>query len=468
MSAGDASCRSVTLPQGGGVVCGPADHGRRKGEWIMSDGIQFLALNTEGDPQWFGYKKGVGHLVWSEVVRPGGNHIGGADATMPTACPASALETRRVVAKYAGDRLCKRCETWLAGDGQAAVSAAHDAAHAEASGPSVADTLLDDPETVVITLDTVLAETDTSNQETPTAPVTAAVTGPTTRNGVKDLPEPRQPSKPVKRARKPLADPVVRCEPGAPGEDMGDGTGVCRSCGWRGPVKAVSEPCTREDHSECAHSCECACKHKRPHKDMAECKHLNACKHKKITRVVMVNHNRNGVNPPPATMSEDYSEHDLPLSPATVDKGRKGADDVRGGAAAGMYRGRTSITRGRDMTGAQPQERGEGQGPVPTTMDTPLGGNRLDVTATKHIETTDTGVKVVDWTVGGRHGYLTQEEYNALSRTQQRRYRRHIKTNEHRASRAAKQAADKAARLARRAEKDAGRRLAEAMIAGNA
>jgi hypothetical protein len=39
--------------------------------------------------------------------------------------------------------------------------------------------------------------------------------------------------------------------------------------------------------------------------------------------------------------------------------------------------------------------------------------------------------------LGGRHGFLTQDEYDNLTRTQQRRYRRQVETNKARASRAA-------------------------------
>lgn len=113
----------------------------------------------------------------------------------------------------------------------------------------------------------------------------------------------------------------------------------------------------------------------------------------------------------------------------TEDRQNPSADDMVGGAQAGTYRGHTSLTSGRDMTGAMPRERKEdklngGTKPVRTTMDMPLGRERLDVsvrTDRKIVATAD-GAKIVTDRVGGKFGYLNGAEFAKLSRTAKRRY----------------------------------------------
>lgn len=108
----------------------------------------------------------------------------------------------------------------------------------------------------------------------------------------------------------------------------------------------------------------------------------------------------------------------------TEDRQNPAADDFAGGAQAGTYRGHTSLTSGRDMTGAMPRERAEGGKPVRTTMDMPLGRERLDISARtdKAIVSTGDGVKIVTDRVGGKFGFLNGAEYHKLSRSAQRRY----------------------------------------------
>lgn len=113
----------------------------------------------------------------------------------------------------------------------------------------------------------------------------------------------------------------------------------------------------------------------------------------------------------------------------TEDRQNPAADDFASGAQAGTYRGHTSLTSGADMTGAMPKERKEGGKPVRTTLDRPLGRERLDVSASvdKKIVQTADGVKVALDRVGGKFGTKTQAEYNKLSRSGQRRYWRDVK-----------------------------------------
>lgn len=108
----------------------------------------------------------------------------------------------------------------------------------------------------------------------------------------------------------------------------------------------------------------------------------------------------------------------------TEDRQNPAADDFAGGAQAGTYRGHTSLTSGRDMTGVLPKEREEGGKPVRTTLDMPLGRERLDISARtdKKIVSTADGVKVVTDRVGGKYGFLNGAEFAKLSRTAKRRY----------------------------------------------
>jgi len=108
----------------------------------------------------------------------------------------------------------------------------------------------------------------------------------------------------------------------------------------------------------------------------------------------------------------------------TEDRQNPSADDLVGGAQAGTYRGHTSLTSGRDMTGTMPREREEGGKPVRTTMDMPLGRERLDVSSNvdKVIVQTEHGAKIVTDRVGGRYGFLNGADYHKLSRSAQRRY----------------------------------------------
>lgn len=108
----------------------------------------------------------------------------------------------------------------------------------------------------------------------------------------------------------------------------------------------------------------------------------------------------------------------------TEDRQNPAADDFAGGAQAGTYRGHTSLSSGRDMTGVQPRERAEGGKPVRTTLDTPLGRERLDISANvdKVIVQTEHGAKVVTDRVGGKFGFLNGADYHKLSRSAQRRY----------------------------------------------
>lgn len=339
-----------------------------------------MALTLDGTPGWFGYEKGVGHMIMSGVITPGGDHVGGNAETVRIMCAdGKTLETARMVEKFTGDAMCKRCQKWAESLGYAdALQSAQDAAAALENGPTVADMIMSDPDAVVITLDgaaTVAELTDTQEK-----PVKGKKSGKGKGKGKKSAPA----------TPPPVGE--VKCIPNAPGLENGDGSGVCRACSWHGPMK---------DHDG---------------------------------TMVMTAHWVAGRAPKSEGLTETKVGEDAPAAPATVDSAHKGADDMIGGAAAGTLPGHTSLTRGKPMDADKvtgPKER-KGDKPVSTTMDAPLGRERID-TRSAVIET-----------VGGRHGFLTQAEYDNLTRTQQRRYRRQVETNKARASRAA--AARKATR----------------------
>jgi hypothetical protein len=345
-----------------------------------------LALSLDNTPVWVGYDNGAAHMIMSGVITLGGDHIGGASETMPIVCAnGKTLETARVSLRDSSDKRCKRCESWVKSTGaEDAIQSALEAASAQENGPSVADMIREDPNAVIIGLDTV-AE----------APVKA--------------------EKPVKAKKAAKTDkPVgeVRCIPNAPGLENGDGSGVCRACSWRGPMKAFGED----------------------------------------GEMRMTAHWVAGRAPKSEGLTEVKVGSEAPAAPATVDSAHRGADDLIGGAAAGMMSGRTSLTRGKAMDADKvtgPKERGThkvtGESlPTSTTMDSPLGRERTD---TRSVEIP---------TVGGRHGFLTQEEYGNLSRTQQRRYRRQVETNKARATRAGKLSKTRAADTRTRAERMSG------------
>lgn len=337
-----------------------------------------MALTLDGTPGWFGYEKGVGHMIMSSVITLGGDHVGGNAETVRIMCAdGKTLETARMVEKFTGDAMCKRCQKWAESLGYAdALESATQAAAALENGPSVADMIASDPDAVIITLDGAATVAELSE----------------------DKPKGDKPKGKAKKAGKGKAKstekPVgeVKCIPNAPGLENGDGSGVCRACSWVGPMK---------DHDG---------------------------------SMVMTAHWVAGRAPKSEGLSEVKVGSEAPAAPATVDSAHKGADDMIGGAGAGTLPGRTSLTRGAPMDADKvtgPRER-KGDKPVRTTMDSPLGRERID-TRSAVIET-----------VGGRHGFLTQDEYDNLTRTQQRRYRRQVETNKARASRAA--AARKATR----------------------
>lgn len=336
-----------------------------------------LALTLDGTPGWFGYEKGVGHMIMSGVITLGGDHIGGNAETVEIVCATGkTLETARMVGKFTGDAMCKRCQKWAESLGYAdALQSAQDAAAAQENGPSVADMIMSDPDAVVITLDGAATVAELTDGK--------AKSGKGKGKGSKSA---KGKAKSVKVDDTAGADATpVKCIPNAPGHDRGDGSGECRACSWVGPMK---------DHDG---------------------------------TMVMTAHWVAGRAPKSEGLSEVKVGSEAPAAPATVDTAHKGADDMIGGAGAGMMPGRTSLTRGKAMDADKvtgPKER-KGDKPVSTTMDAPLGRERID-TRSAVIET-----------VGGRHGFLTQDEYDNLTRTQQRRYRRQVETNKARASRAA-------------------------------
>lgn len=342
-----------------------------------------LALTLDGTPGWFGYEKGVGHMIMSGVITPGGDHVGGNAETVKIVCATGkTLETSRMVGKFTGDAMCKRCQKWAESLGYAdALQSAQDAAAALENGPTVADMIMSDPDAVVITLDGAATVAELTDNATPDK-------GKDKKSGKSKGGK----GKGAKSAEKPVGE--VKCIPNAPGLENGDGSGVCRACSWHGPMK---------DHDG---------------------------------TMVMTAHWVAGRAPKSEGLTERKVGPDAPLaeSPATVDTGNKSADDMIGGNAAGALPGHTSLTRGAPMDADKvtgPRER-KGDKPVRTTMDAPLGRERTDKRSAEIP------------TVGGRHGFLTQDEYDNLTRTQQRRYRRQVETNKARASRAA--AARKATR----------------------
>lgn len=355
-----------------------------------------MALTLDGTPGWFGYEKGVGHMIMSSVITLGGDHVGGNAETVRIMCAdGKTLETARMVEKFTGDAMCKRCQKWAESLGYAdALQSAQDAAAAQENGPSVADMIMSDPDAVVITLDgaaTVAELTDA--QEKPEK--SAKGKGAKGKAGK---------AKKAAKVDKPVGE--VKCIPNAPGLANGDGSGVCRSCSWVGPMKSHTVDVLDSQNNKVGEN----------------------------EIMVMTAHWVAGRAPKSEGLTETKVGSEAPAAPATVDSAHKGADDMIGGNAAGSLPGRTSLTRGKPMDADKvtgPKER-KGDKPVSTTMDAPLGRERID-TRSAVIET-----------VGGRHGFLTQAEYDNLTRTQQRRYRRQVETNKARAARAA--AARKATR----------------------
>lgn len=349
-----------------------------------------LALTLDGTNAWFGYEKGVGHMIMSSVITPGGDHIGGNSETVEIVCASGkTLETARMVEKFIGDAKCKRCIKWLESDGfKDTIASALEAAAAQENGPSVADMIMSDPDAVIITLDSALAEEKAESKEKADKGKKTAKKG----KGKKTAPVDAGGD-----------DTPVKCGPNSAALDNGDGSGVCRACSWHGPMKVVET-------------------------DKGE-------------TTVMTAHYVGGRAPKSVTLDERKVGSDAPAAPATVDTAHKGADDMISGDAAGMLPGRTSLTRGSDMTGATPRERKNG--PVRTTNDTPLGRERTDKSAKIEI-------------AGGQYGYLTPAEVGKLSRTESRRYWRHVKRNRDRAATARKMIKARATDTRTRAERMSG------------
>jgi len=401
-----------------------------------------LALTTDGTPAWFGYGKGVGHMILSEVFRPGGDHVGGNAETVEPVCVRGSgkglrLETGRLEEKAPSDRLCKVCVKWSDSLEYAdALRSAEETWAAESSGESVADMVMADPDAVIITLDgvrdggtdgepgTIMSGADVAahdawqaQQEAKDSKVLA--------EAVRAAGERAR----SKRTRSEGEPAPVRCVKDAPMVDVGGGKGECRSCGWRGPVKEIVTMRAEEDVEPCA----CPCRHKSKHGPRAKCLHRDKCEHRTVATVVMTSHWRGGRAPVKMTMSEDWRDQSLAESPATVDRGNRSADDMLGGNEAGMLPGRTSLTRGAPMDAdvvTGPSERrvhkttGESL-PSSTTIDGPLGRERTDKRSIEPV------------IVGGRYGYLTPEQFNALPPTQRRRYQRQVSKNRDHAQHAA-------------------------------
>lgn len=337
---------------------------------------KYVALTADGTPAFYGYEKGVGHIIRTSVLTLGGDHIGGAGESMPIVCAnGKALETERVSEKFVGDGFCKRCVKWAeTGCGSKDVEWTRGEIEEAQNGPTAADMIMSDPDAVVITMDGAATVAELSE------PTEKPVKAKKAAKGGK--------GKAKKAADKPVGE--VKCIPNAPGLDNGDGSGVCRACSWHGPMKAHKG----EDDS---------------------------------VTMVMTAHWVAGRAPKSEGLTESKVGQDAPAAPATVDSVHRGADDMIGGAAAGTLPGRTSLTRGKPMDADKvtgPKER-KGDKPVSTTMDAPLGRERTDKRS----------VEIP--TVGDRHGFLTQDEYDNLNRSQQRRYWRQVATNKARASRAA-------------------------------
>ena len=140
---------------------------------------------------------------------------------------------------------------------------------------------------------------------------------------------------------------------------------------------------------------------------------------------------------------ETHDEDGNLIKPKDVEKARKEGKKLtvtpvvveapNAGAAVGSRdHGRSdgvAMTAG-DLPPVQPQ--GKGYAAKAGTMALPVGRPRPDAQV------------INDVCVGGRYGYLTQEEYDALSRTRQRAYWRHVATNRERAARARKTSQNKA------------------------
>jgi len=399
----------------------------------MSD-ARLVAVSADDEPRKYGYAAGVGHAF---LIPAGLQHDPLAwlceRSEAPTACGRTA-DGSRLVKKESGDKMCGRCCRVVTVEMITAAVADRDAE--PGPGESVADMIMSFPGVELITLDSVLAESEDTDGSVSPGVSEAAQT-------VSVVPERSKRVKGAKNAGQKIArqsdwKPVkevpeaVPCESGAPFVDLGDGRGTCRSCGWTGPVKEIEVlPAEKVERVWCVggamgvHGCT-AC----GRDDVKVTRRGNLARHKTpgviqsaVTELGMVAHWKHGRAPQNVVTlleaEEQKGPKPAPLSeaPATVDSGRKSHDDMVG-VRAGMYRGRTSLTRGSDMTGVVPRERVEGGKPVPTTNDGPLGrGLRTDVSARtdRRIEATDndTGVVVVVDKVGGPHGFLSSVEYEA-------------------------------------------------------
>lgn len=483
----------------------------------MSESM-FVAVSADRTVRKFGYAEGVGHAF---MVAPGFQRdplawLSG-DAAAVTACGRTA-DGVRLVEKSSGDKMCGRCCRVVT---EEMVDAAYaDMMREPAEGESVADMIMADPSAVLITLDTALAVQAVSEPVEPKAKVKARKKvvpamlplGPERDKAVAELWAPQEPvsaasGKPKSGKVKPAKDagqkiarqsewkPVkevaeaVACEPNAAYVDNGDGKGTCRSCGWVGPVVEVAvEPSVKAERSWCTggkigpEGCT-ACG-----RDVKVTRAGNMARHKTPavvqeaqTVLAMASHWKHGKAPKTVVtdlvgeLKREPQRAPLADAPATVNSGLKSADDQLGGAQAGMYRGRTSLTRGSDMTGAVPREREEGGNPVPTTNDSKLGSDRLDVSARtdKRVVSTDdgSGVKVESTMVGGVHGFLTADEYERKRETLSKEefgafkkwYWRRVKRVREQAERVKERKAvsrEQAKRRAREAELSAGKRIA--------
>lgn len=422
---------------------------------------EFVALTADRTVRKFGYADGVGHAF---LVPSGfqGDPLAwlSEEGDAPTTCSRTA-DGARLVEKELGDKMCARCCRVVTDE---MVSAAYaDMTREPGEGESVADMIMSDPSAVLITLDSALAEAEEPSVEEKVSAIVAEIFAPELGTDGKPWEPGDDPARRVPRGAadagqkisrqsdwKPVKEvaEAVQCEPNAPYQDRGDGTGTCRSCGWVGPVvETAVEPSVKSERVWCTggkvgtDGCT-ACgrsdlkinaktglfnKHKTP-----------AVVQEAVLETSMAAHWKHGKAP--ATVVTDL-ENELkrkpkraPLaeSPATVDSGAMSADDKHGGAQAGMYRGRTSLTRGSDMTGAVPAERKTGKDgksrPVPTTNDSKLGRHRTDVSARtdKRVEATGNGVKVVSNMQGGPRGFLTVDEYAELSKNEKRTYRKKV------------------------------------------
>lgn len=402
----------------------------------MSD-ARLVAVSVDNEPRKYGYAAGVGHAF----LIPAGfqnDPLGWLceESEAATVCGRTA-DGSRLVEKWSGDTMCGRCCRVVTDE--MIMAAVMDRDAEPGTGESVADMVMSDPDAVLITLDSVLAESEgtdgsVSPEASEVAQTVSAVPERSGRvKGAKDAGQKiaRQSDwKPVKEVPE-----AVPCESGAPFVDLGDGRGTCRSCGWTGPVKEIEVlPAEKAERVWCVggamgvHGCT-AC----GRDDVKVTRKGNLARHKTpgviqsaVTELGMVAHWTHGRAPQNVVTlleaEEQKGPKPAPLSeaPATVDSGRKSHDDLVASVLAGMYRGRTSLTRGSDMTGAVPRERVEGGKPVPTTNDGPLGRyHRTDVSSRtdKRIQATgdgdDAGVAIVVDRVGGVHGFLSSAEYEA-------------------------------------------------------